>query len=90
MAKSKRRKKVKRRSKGEDRNSPKVTGTKRSKSKGGSMMSMRSGFKGLAGSMVGKESKDKKSSRFVSIFWWVVTIGLAIAAAVIFYRRFGK
>jgi len=90
MAKSKRRKKVKRRSKGDNRSSPKVTGTKRAKSKGGSMMSMRSGFKGIAGSLVGKESKDKSTSRFVSIFWWVITIGLAIAAAVILYQRFGK
>lgn len=89
MAKSKRRKKVKRRSKGEGRNSPKVAGMERKKSKGGSMMSMRSGIKGLAGSLVGKESSSKKTSRFVSIFWWVVTVALGIAAAVIFYRRFG-
>ncbi len=54
------------------------------------MMNMRSGFKGIAGSLVGNESKDKKTSRFVSIFWWVVTIGLGIAAAVIFYQKFGK
>lgn len=90
MAKSKRRKKVKRRSGGEDRNSPKVTGSKRPKSKGGSMMNMRSGFKGIAGSLVGKESSNKKTSRFVNVFWWVITIALGIAAAVIFYQKFGK
>lgn len=90
MAKSKRRKKVTRRSKGEGRSSPKVTGTKRKKAQGGSMMSMRSGFKGIAGSLMGKESKDKGTSRFVSIFWWVITIALGITAAVIFYQRFGK
>jgi len=89
MAKSKRRKKVARRSKGQDRNSPKVSGTKRSQSPAGSMMSMRSGIKGLAGSLVGQESADKKTSRFVSIFWWGITVVLGVAAAVFFYQRFG-
>ncbi len=90
MAKSKRRKKVSRRTKGQDHNSPKVAGTKRSKAGGGSMMSMRSGFKGIAGSLVGKESSDKKTSRFVNVFWWGITIALGVAAAVFFYQRFGK
>ncbi len=53
------------------------------------MMSMRSGIKGVAGSLVGQESSDKKTSRFVNIFWWVITVGLGIAAAVFFYQRFG-
>jgi hypothetical protein len=90
MAKSKQRKKVTRRSKGGDRSSAKVKGSAPKKAKGGSMMSMRTGFKGLAGSLVGQESRDKKTSRMVSIFWWVVTIGLGVAAAVIFYQRFVK
>jgi len=90
MAKTKRRKKVKRRDSGQDRNSPRVKGSERKKAKGGSMMSMRSGFKGIAGSLVGKESTNKSTSRFVSIFWWVITLALAIAAAVIFYQKFGK
>jgi hypothetical protein len=54
------------------------------------MMGMRSGFKGIAGSLMGKESTDKKTGRFVNIFWWVITIGMGIAAAVFFYQRYGK
>ena len=90
MAKSKRRQKVQRRSSSGGRSAPKVKGSKKSRSKGGSMMNMRSGFKGIAGSLVGKESNDKKTSRMVNLFWWVITIGVGIAAAVIFYMKFGK
>ena len=90
MAKSKRRKKVKRRSDGQGRSSPKVSGSKQTKSKGGSMMNMRSELKGIAGSLVGQESSNKKTSRFVNVFWWVITIAVGIAAAVIFYQKFGK
>ncbi len=90
MAKSKRRKKVKRRSASAGRSAPKVKGSRRSRPKGGSMMSMRSGFKGIAGSLVGKETRDSKTSRFVNIFWWVVTIAIGIVAAVVFYQKFVK
>ena len=89
MAKSKARKKVKRRSKGGGRSVSKRQG-KKATSKSGSMMNMRSGFKGIAGSVMGKQSTDKKTNRVVNVFWWVVTIVLGIAAAVIFYQRFGK
>ena len=86
MAKSKPRHKVTRRAKGE----PQAKTSSKTKPKGGSMMSMRSGFKGIAGSIAMKESKDQGTKRVVNIFWWVVTIVLGIVAAVILYNRFGK
>ena len=89
MAKSKRKKKVKRRDKGGARGAVAPKSGSRSGSKGGSMMSMRSGFKSVAGTLVGKESKTKKGQTMTNIFWWVVTIVLGVAAAVILYRRYG-
>lgn len=54
------------------------------------MMGMRSGFKGLAGSMVGKQSHSKSTRRFVDIFWWVVTIVVGAIAVAVIYNRYVK
>ncbi|MFH2007819.1 MAG: hypothetical protein ABI333_14650, partial [bacterium] len=58
-------------------------------SKRGSMMSMRSGFKNVAASIDGKGAQTKKGQTMANIFWWVVTVVLGVAAAVILYRRYG-
>lgn len=91
MAKPKKRKKVKRRSKGGSKSGGSSEGGGSSqRGKGGAMMGMRSGFKDIAGSVVGKQASSKRSKRAVDIFWWVITIALGIAAAVLLYNRFGR
>lgn len=77
MAKSKKREKVKRRS-----------GEPAKKSGGGAMMGMRSGFKGVAGSLVGQKASSKKTRRMVDIFWWVVTVVIGALAVYMLYNRF--
>lgn len=78
MAKSKKRDKVRRRS------------AEPGKKAGGSgaMMSMRSGFKGVAGSLVGQKSTSRKTRRVVDIFWWVVTVVVGALAIYLLYNRF--
>jgi len=89
MAKPKKRKKVQRRSKGGSKSSGASDEGSSQRGKGGAMMGMRSGFKDIAGSVVGKQASSKRSKRAVDIFWWVITIALGIAAAVLLYNRFG-
>lgn len=79
MSKSKKREKVKRR--GE-------SGKKTSGGGGGAMMGMRSGIKGVAGSITGQKSVSKKTRRVVDIFWWIVTIAVGSIAAYLLYNRF--
>ncbi|MDY0003760.1 MAG: hypothetical protein RBU30_20855 [Polyangia bacterium] len=54
----------------------------------GAMMSMRSGFKGVAGSIVGQQAKTKRGRRMVDIFWWVVTAAVGALAIYMLYNRF--
>ncbi len=47
-----------------------------SSSVGGAMMSLRSGFKGVAKSVVGADEPKKKPSLISNIFWGVLTAAL--------------
>ncbi len=49
------------------------------------MMGLRRGFKGVVGSVAGKEPKTKGAKKASDVFWTVVTI---LAVALIAYRLY--
>jgi hypothetical protein len=53
---------------------------------GGSMMTLRGGFKGAVGSLTGKKPKSKKGAIISNIFWTLLTIAVAALLAYRIYK----